>query len=948
MYPVLIAIQVISIVLIVILLYALFRRPKSDLMRVMIFLCAALLINQTGYLFEMLAKTKEAAIVAVRFSYLGKMTALIFIFIFILTFVGYRVKRIITYPLSISSFAIVALVWTSDYHKLYYTSVDFVHEGMFDHLVLEHGIFYYVFMGLTFIYLIAMVAVCAVKLIKYKDNLTRKKILLVLAVPLISFVAILVWNSGITKGYDPTATGYLLQVVIMYYAIYRFDIISPLDSAREDLIENLQDPICIINESGDVIYSNRKFRQITASLKATELISELDTIKNLFYTGKDYCFQNRFYQIKKSSIKQGDSVICSAYTLSDITEIHRTNEKLIQAREEANVANKAKSEFLANMSHEIRTPINAVLGMDTMILRECKDVAIRKYALDIQGAGRSLLSIINDILDFSKIESGKMELVPVEYDVASMLNDVVNMIRPKAEDKKLEFSLEVSENIPNALFGDDVRLKQVLINLLTNAVKYTPNGIVKLCIQTEYDDEKNLRITFSVKDSGIGIKPEDISKLTEEFVRIEESRNRNIEGTGLGINIVVSLLKLMGSRLEVESVYGEGSNFFFTVVQPIADARPMGNLEERLKALAEMDQDYATSFIIPDCRLLVVDDNAMNRKVFINLLKDLQCVIDEAESGFECLDLIREHTYDIIFMDHMMPEMDGIETLKRMQTSDDHLNSDTPVVILTARAIIGAKEEYFAAGFDEYLTKPIDADQLEKVIDSLISEDRKEVVKKTESYVQVEEEDVDLPFIDGVDWKAALSKLHNMDLLIESVKNYSLIADVDMSSLQRFYQNLISSDYQEGWDEFRIKVHSMKSNVATIGAAHLAGLAKYLEYAARDQDGFTINNLMPIFMREWDALKIAIDDGFGISKEQENAQENTIERDELVSLLDILRMAMEELDMDRADAIMEELQEYSYVPEQKSLLEQLRAYVLNMDSEQCNQIILNWVDMLEK
>ena len=320
------------------------------------------------------------------------------------------------------------------------------------------------------------------------------------------------------------------------------------------------------------------------------------------------------------------------------------------------------------MSHEIRTPINAVLGMDEMILRESNEPQIKEYAMDIYMAGQTLLSLINDILDFSKIESGKMEIVPVEYDVSSLIHDLANMTIQRAKAKNIKVEVEASHEIPARLFGDDVRIRQVLTNILTNAVKYTHEGSVWLRIS--YQRKKDTAaLTFEVEDTGIGIKKEDLPKLSAEFERIEEDRNRNIEGTGLGINITIQLLELLGSRLQVESEYGKGSKFYFELEQKIVDDTPIGDFESRVHQIAE-NYNYNTKFCAPDAKILVVDDNAVNRKVLRSLLKETQIQVTDADGGAACLELAFQNHYDLIFLDHMMPEMDGIETLHHLKEQD--------------------------------------------------------------------------------------------------------------------------------------------------------------------------------------------------------------------------------------------------------------------------------------
>lgn len=398
----------------------------------------------------------------------------------------------------------------------------------------------------------------------------------------------------------------------------------------------------------------------------------------------------------------------------DYVKLQKTMDELEKAKEEAQLANIAKSRFLANMSHEIRTPINAVLGFDTMILRESKEEAVKEYAIDIQNAGQSLLSLVNDILDLSKIESGKMEIVEAEYSFRGLVNDVVNMIGMKANAKGLKVEMDVDRNLPSILFGDDVRIRQILINIMNNAVKYTEKGSVSLKIGGEV---KNgiVVLNFRIKDTGVGIKDEDLEKLFSAYERINENKNRSIEGTGLGMSITSQLLALMGSKLEVQSVYGHGSEFYFDLAQKVVDASPVGDIKEQVKEQAKQ-YTYKNSFTTPDAKILVVDDTKMNRKLFLGLLKNKQAIIDEAEDGYRAIERCKEKKYDLIFMDYMMPGMDGCETLHQLKKLPEALNADTPVIVLTANAITGAKEMYMEEGFDDFVSKPIIPERLEKAL----------------------------------------------------------------------------------------------------------------------------------------------------------------------------------------------------------------------------------------
>ena len=404
-----------------------------------------------------------------------------------------------------------------------------------------------------------------------------------------------------------------------------------------------------------------------------------------------------------------------------------TNRKVREAADTAIAAGKAKSQFLAQMSHEIRTPINAVLGMNEMILRESLDEHIRDYAGNIQSAGRTLLSLINSILDFSKIEDGKMELVQEKYDLASVINDIVNSISERARKKGLAFHVNVEEELPSMLYGDDVRIRQVLMNLLTNAVKYTETGSVTLTMAKASVHEgqespsgqlggasskESVTLAISVRDTGIGIQKEDMGRLFESFERLDEQRNRNIEGTGLGMSIVTKLLAMMGSELTVDSVYGEGSVFSFRLRQEVMDPTPIGDFSKRLMRDSG-ERGNEVFLYAPLAKVLVVDDNDMNLKVMKGLLKRNGIVPELASSGADAVEMMRRKQYDLVFLDHMMPGMDGIETLKKLRK--EHLVSmGSSVVALTANAVSGAKEKYLSEGFDDYLSKPIEIEALEK------------------------------------------------------------------------------------------------------------------------------------------------------------------------------------------------------------------------------------------
>jgi len=421
-----------------------------------------------------------------------------------------------------------------------------------------------------------------------------------------------------------------------------------------------------------------------------------------------------YYVVPRCLVYIAFVAVCrSIYKIvSSSLEKARLTAELEKAKLEAESANRAKSQFLAKMSHEIRTPINAVMGLNEMILRDSGEEKIQKYAYDVKNSSMVLLSIINDVLDSAKIESGMMELVPVEYELGSIINDLYNMIVMRARDKNLELVFDIDPAIPRGYYGDDKRIRQIVLNLLTNAVKYTNKGTVTLKVTGRTEGEKGI-LCFLVKDTGIGIKPENIDKIYDEFQRFDVSRNRNVEGTGLGMNIAQQFLKLMGSELHIKSEYEKGSEFWFELEQEIVDSEALGDFREETLGAAK-EAVYKTGYTAPEAKILVVDDNGMNRMVFAAILEPTKIQVYEAESGKECLLMLEKERFDIIFLDHMMPEPDGIETLHIMK--ERKLNEGVPVIVFTANAIAGERERYIAEGFDNFIAKPVMPEQLDELI----------------------------------------------------------------------------------------------------------------------------------------------------------------------------------------------------------------------------------------
>lgn len=643
-------------------------------------------------------------------------------------------------------------------------------------------------------------------------------------------------------------------------------------------------------------------------------------------------------------------LVISAFNMVVANAKARESSELREAKRIAEEASKSKSTFLANMSHELRTPISVILGMDEMILRGDPRADIKEHAMDIKSAAQILLGLINDILDFSKIESGKMNIVPVEYNLPVLIHDLVLLSESRAQQKSLNFKLEVQPDLPVGLYGDDLRIQQVLINLLTNAVKYTPQGSVLFKVEGTRRENDSILIHCEVTDSGIGIKQEDIDKLFIPYSRIEEKRNRNIEGTGLGIPIIINLLKLMGSQLKVRSVYGKGSTFYFDLEQKIVDPEPVGDIQKRMDDLVK-DYKYKVSFTAPSAHILMVDDNSMNRKIFASLLRETQIPVTTVSSGKKALDLVQKEHFDLIFMDYLMPEMDGVETLRRFRELEDNLCRGTPVVALTANAFSGAKEKYMEAGFDGFLSKPIVTEKLEALIREMLPEEYIEAAPpeipalsegsrsgEKEPAVKGEEE---FPPIEGVNWEFARLHIRDRDLLLHALQDFYENIDAECRDLPALAGEASTVD---GLKNYRIRVHALKSTSATVGILSVSELAKLLESAAKVGETAKIRAVTPLLMEELLKAREQLQPFVG----QQEAKPPLSDLSQLPDLFDMLRFSMEQMDIGGVDSVMNQIQSYSYAPDLQKSIDQLHAKTTSLDFDGAAEEIDRALEIVER
>lgn len=600
-------------------------------------------------------------------------------------------------------------------------------------------------------------------------------------------------------------------------------------------------------------------------------------------------------------------------------QLEQQNIELEKAISAAEKANSTRDIFLANMSHELRTPINTILGLNELIIRESQDEAIKEYALDIRQAGNILLTMVSDILDYTKLEAGQMSLMDGTYDISSLLNDLINGVSLQLRKKKLDLKLDIADDIPYKLSGDEIHIRQIIGNLLSNAVKYTEKGSVTLHLGWKEAAEDEIEIEIAVTDTGIGIKEKDMPKLFGVFQRMDSTVRSKNERTGLGLAITNRLVDMMGGKLQVESVYGKGSTFSFKVIQKVVDRAPLGDFEKQYQESLHSTANYNQKFIAPMGRIMIVDDNAMNLAVAQGLLKQTRLQIDVAGSGEECLELLKRKTYHLICLDHMMPVMDGVETLHMIRAMEGNPSADIPIIALTANAVAGAREFYLNEGFQDYLTKPIDADKFENMLIEYLPDnvvyltqgqnvDRDYERENAEMALDIRESQL---YVIGFNIRNGLKYMGGDKALYSKVlHDFHLILQEKEEALRDFLKKGDMHGYA-------IIVHSLKGNARNVGADGLADEAFELEKmskAGRREDVEVRSPILFNMMKNMrSGLKAYLDSEEKeeeLSRNPESVETRTITEDDWKQALKELAGRLDDFDGDSVEVKLEELKQY--------------------------------------
>lgn len=1036
MYSLLLILQYVGILFLFYECVYIYRQKPSHQQTRLLIMNMALLINFVGYLFELQAETMAQALQAVKFIYLGKPFVILMMFLFVLEQCKVIVPRKISNFITVVHFTITLLVLSCERHHLYYSSIDFVQSGIFPHLKFGHGPIYIAYNGLIVCYIIVMIFVCIRRVFTINNEVERRKAYRFLLIILLMTGGLVAFMSGKTGGYDTTLLMYLICNLILSVTLYRDKVLDTLTMAKEQAVDELSDGLVVLDNEDIVIYYNQKVKELYQLESDKSIQAVIEEMDDCIVNKKNIERHNRIYAVQSRLLLKENYYFGKMYVLNDMTEsFHYAKNAQEQAsimkalKEQAEAANQAKSAFVSNMSHEIRTPMNAIVGMTEILLRENLPKQDVGYLLNIKNSGNALLSIINDILDFSKIESGKMELTEAEYEPMSMLSDLGMMFLTRIGEKDIELIFDIDSKLPHRLMGDALRIRQIIINIVNNATKFTDEGYVKLQIKVGKVVDNDMELLISVKDTGQGIKENDLKKLFGSFQQVDSKKNYGKEGTGLGLAISKQLVELMGGTIGVRSTYGEGSEFYFNIHQKICGSAYAAEIHDKAvqqsilvggffkkecmrESVAAMMQEYQVHYVpyeewkkapvkldyfftdalgcgcelkeeiadnmellgeicilrnpmLDDCdeesvtkinkpfyslnfcqainhelgeiseqeerylnftapaaEILIVDDNEMNLKVACGLLEPLGMHLDVADSGKRALQMIQKKEYHIIFMDHMMPVMDGIETTERIRALDGAYYQNVPVVALTANALLDAREQFKKAGMNDFVAKPIEMKEICNCIKKWLPE---EMIQKATSSRNSTEESAEngLPVLQGIDSAAGVKASGSEKLWLSLLGDFYKLIDAKSTKLEKCLADGMIRDYT-------IEVHALKNTARMIGALDLSEWFFKMENCGNAGDVETIEQETPELLKMYRSYKEVLKE-YGEAQNQEQAE---VSDEELIAILTRMKDAMDGFDLDGADEAMKDLEKCRIPQECNQMMDELRVGIADVMMEE--------------
>lgn len=864
---------------------------------------------------------------------------------FMIRWKNIKIPQWVIHLLLVLNMGFYVMIATVDYHHLYYKDYWLApSKANLNGYTLEisPAPMYYVYMAFLLAEIMTTIGIIISSYCSQRSMPNKGKIhFLMIAAMLSPMLLLSLRILKILKGDDPTPLGILLSCIFMSIAVVKYGLFDPVKNAKNYIIDNLKEAVIVTDADHRFLFLNSMADKIITSINKEQGYSTDDKIYAFIQGSQDFFdWKDRHYQVEETVLKDNELIQGYMMTIVDVTKIIEQNHLMKRLVLQTEDANRAKTNFVSNMSHEIRTPMNSIVGITEILLRSRHSPKEQEYLLNIQSSGRVLLTIINDVLDCSKMEAGKMQLFDEPYDTCSLFHDLRISMENRIGHSGLELIYDIDQDIPCKLKGDMGRIRQVIINLVNNAIKYTEKGSVRFSVHVRQKNTDKVMLYYEVADTGIGIRKEDQKILFDAFQRVEMDRNRYVEGTGLGLTISQNLVNMMGGVIEVESEYGKGSRFFFTIEQTIIDPTPVSAVNYNGQKDNVTEKEAECLFIAPEAHILLVDDNELNLVVAKELLKPLRMQIDTAENGLQAVKMVRGSQYDLVLMDHMMPVMDGIEAAKAIRALPEDKYQKLPIIALTANAMVDARKEFLNAGMNGFVAKPIDfariCNQLKLWLPKdLVRDVPKEEAKKlladdlSDREIQPEDPQMGFSFEEGV--KHCGSKA----ALMKTIRIFYRTIDSKADKIEQCLKEGLISDYV-------IEVHALKSSALLIGAVPLSEAAKELESYGKQGKTEVLEEKTPEVLAMYRDFKNILKP----YADKEEAAKQEASDGEWIQALQQIHQCIEQFDLDGVDQIMEQLEEYQ-VPECiRESMDQLRVYVADVSMEEIMELTDTMTELL--
>lgn len=1024
--------------------YFLSRKEQNQVSMYLMLSTIGCLIVNCSYLLLIRSATAQEGLLAMRMESIGNAMLYYFLHMFVIEYLKIKRFRWIMGVWAAVECVNLICFWNDMTMPLVYRGISFVYNDRMGimHVVRELGLLQMIRNGLiafvlsgTLIYMLIRLFCGRIRVQSERNNLARLIGAVFVIIGVMSFTMFMHHSFNLA----PVCTSFAIMMIIQ--GVFKGELLNAVDTGREWVVENMKSAFVVVDPAYGYLDANTFAREMFPQLKELPRNGRVDCMLYAIFHEEDCLVKldERYYEKTIEPVKQGDEIVGYGLILTDITEHQELLDELQQAKQRAEDANHAKSAFMSNMSHEIRTPMNAIVGMTDILLRSTLPERERGYLQNIRSSGNALLSIINDILDFSKMESNRLEIVEDDYEPASLLHDLSMIFLNRIGSKPVELLYDIDARLPAKLHGDALRIRQVIINLMNNAIKFTDEGYVKLEIAVQEASDGEVSLAFAVEDSGQGIRSEDIQKLFGAYQQVDTKRNHAKEGTGLGLTISRNLVELMGGELRVESEYGVGSRFTFTLKQKIRSDEKAATLKGEAAAgsvatgrfrgpyltekLEELAREYGVSlvsaeeaeqrrvdyfftdccdligeeelrrlresgtvvvllqnpmtesdietellvvnkplysisfcrvinreslavtdggeeempFVAPKASILLVDDNEMNRKVALGLLEPLRMQIDTADNGKTALAKIARKRYDLIFMDHMMPVMDGVEATKVLRGMEDEYSKNVPVVALTANVIAEAREQFREAGMNDFAAKPIKLREITAILRRWLPQEYIEEVRDGKTSPESGEEDQEIPEIEGLDVAEGIRNSGSTKLFLSLLSDFYHLIDMKAEKIEKCLEDGMIRDYT-------IEVHALKNTARLIGALELSAEFLELEQLGNREDVQSLAEKTPSVLTHYRSYKPILKP-FAVSAENEGKE---VGKDELISILKAMAQAMDSFDLDGADAAMRELDGCALPEELHDDRERLRALVADVAMEEVIRTTEKMIDFLLK